>query len=348
MSSGFLSSQRMVLGGHHSSAPNRLVLAAGKGKPFSARIVCISLLNGVVKGSISMSRVTELLGSSYPIIQGAMGVISNPEFVAAVSEAGGYGLLATAFATDPEFVRSQVLAAKEHTKRPFGANLHAMNPLVTEFAQVLADEGIRAVTVSGGSPKAIVPFLKERGVKSIAVVPTVQVAQRAEALGVDAIVAEGTESGGMQGFRGASTMVLVPLVVDAVSVPVIAAGGIGDSRGFKAARALGAEGVQVGTRFIASRECVAHQNYKDFIVDCPETGTGLVDLGRFRLRALRTSRVEKYLDGEPANMSDLAGNALDAAWLKGNLEAGILPAGEVAGLVRSVPSVREIIEEMVS
>ena len=293
-----------------------------------------------------MSRVTKLLGCEYPIIQGAMGVISNPEMVAAVSEAGGYGLLAMAFTTDPEVFRDQVRATRGLTRKPFGANLFVMNPLVQEFAQVLAEEGVGAVTVSGGSPKALIPFLHERGMKAIVVVPTVEVAKGAEALGADAIVAEGSESGGVQGFKGASTMVLVPAVVDAVQVPVIAAGGIGDSRGYRAALALGAEGVQVGTRFIASRECVAHANYKNWIVECQVTGTGLVNMGRFQIRALQTPLVQALLEGKKLPDNIFAPPAMKGAWLDGNLEAGLLPAGEIAGLVSDIPSVAEIIEEM--
>jgi len=191
-----------------------------------------------------MSNISELLGSQYPVIQGAMGVICNPELVAAVSEAGGYGLLATAFAEDPQEVRDQVRKTKELTDNPFGANLVVKNPLAAKFAEVLAEEGVGAVTVSGGSPKELIPFLQEQGIKVIVVVPTVDAARGAEAAGADAIVAEGAESGGAQGFGGVSTIVLVPAVVDAVNVPVIAAGGIGDSRGYRAAMALGAQGVQ--------------------------------------------------------------------------------------------------------
>ena len=295
-----------------------------------------------------MSRVTELLGSRYPIIQGAMGVISNPELVSAVSNAGGYGLLATAFANDPEFVRNQVKATKALTDQPFGANLHAMNPLALQFAEILSEEGVKAVTLSGGSPKTMIPYLHERGMKAVVVVPTVDVALKSEELGADAIVAEGTESGGMQGFRGSSTLVLVPSVVDAVQVPVIAAGGIGDSRGYRAVLALGAEGAQVGTRFIATKECIAHSNYKDTIVDSAETGTGLVDLGRFRVRALRTAFVDGLIEGGRAGLENLSPQSLEDSWIKGKLESGVLPAGEVAGLVKDIPSVSEIIQEMVS
>ena len=203
------------------------------------------------------NRVTEMLGCKYPVIQGAMGIISNPEMVAAVSEAGGFGLLATAFADNIEIVQKQVTTTKKLTGKPFGANLFMMNPLSEEFARLLADEGVKAVTLSGGSPKALLPVLHDLGISALVVVPTTKVALSAAASGADAIVAEGSESGGIQGLQGASTIVLTPAVVDAVDIPVIAAGGIGDSRGYRAAMALGAEGVQVGTRFIATRECIA-------------------------------------------------------------------------------------------
>jgi len=184
--------------------------------------------------------------------------------------------------------------------------------------------------------------------KAIVVVPTADVARKAEALRADAIVAEGSESGGMQGFKGASTLVLVPAVVDLVKIPVIAAGGIGDSRGYKAAFALGAQGVQIGTRFIATKECIAHNNYKDIIVESPETGTGLVDLGRFRIRALQTKLVEGLIQGTENRDNVFTSEAVEASWLKGDIGAGVLPGGEVSGLISSVPTVRELIDELVS
>ncbi len=294
-----------------------------------------------------MSRVAQVLGVTHPIIQGAMGVICNPELVAAVSEAGGFGLLSTSFAGDPEEVRSQVRAVRALTDKPFGANLFAMNPRVLDFAEVLAEEGVPAVTISGGSPKQIVPLCREKEMKTIIVAPTVDAAVKAEALGADAIVAEGSESGGVQGFQGVSTMVLVPAVVDAVRIPVIAAGGIGDSRGYRASFALGAQGVQVGTRFIATQECAAHTKYKETILATGEAQTELINFGRFRLRALPTPLVEKTRSGEAVDMSWFAGGALERSWLSGDLEAGFLPAGQICGLIRSVPTVREIIAEMV-
>ncbi len=294
-----------------------------------------------------MSRVCALLGSAHPIIQGAMGVICNPELVAAVSEAGGYGLLATAFATDAEVVRDQVRSTRELTNKPFGANLFAMNPKALEFAAVMAEEGIGAVTVSGGSPKQLIPFLRERGVKVLVVAPTADSASNAEALGADAIVAEGSESGGVQGFWGPSTMVLVPAVVDKVNVPVIAAGGIGDSRGYRAAIALGAKGVQVGTRFIATRECIAHENYKNLIVESSDLGTVLISAGRFQVRALRTVLTERIQGGETDAMSVFGGPAMEDSWIKGDLDVGILPAGQISVLVKDILPVKEVIREMV-
>ena len=292
------------------------------------------------------NRVTEMLGCTYPVIQGAMGIISNPEMVAAVSEAGGFGLLATAFAENIEIVQNQVRATKKITGKPFGANLFMMNPLSEEFARLLADEGIKAVTLSGGSPKSLIPLLHELGISALVVVPTTKVARSAATHGADAIVAEGSESGGIQGLQGASTMVLTPAVVDAVDIPVIAAGGIGDSRGYRAALALGAEGVQVGTRFIATQECIAHAVYKDVIVQSAETGTELLDVGRMRVRALNTPLVQRITAGEDVGNA-VFGEAMEESWLHGDIEAGVLPAGQISGLVSGVMTVRDVVEEMV-
>jgi enoyl-[acyl-carrier protein] reductase II len=190
----------------------------------------------------SMNELYDLLECQHPVILGAMGNICNPELVAAVSEAGALGVMATAFAPDPEFVRGQIKETKKLTQKPFGANLQVMSPHTPRIAEILAEEDIGIVTVSGGSPKKLIPYLHERGIRVMVVVPTVSVAKKAADIGADAIIAEGSESGGIQGFNGVSTMVLVPAVVDAVNIPVIAAGGIGDSRGFKAALALGPRG----------------------------------------------------------------------------------------------------------
>ncbi|MBU2644976.1 nitronate monooxygenase [bacterium] len=294
-----------------------------------------------------MKTVCEILGCRYPIIQGAMGVISNPEFVAAVSEAGGFGTLATAFASSVDVLHQQIKETQKLTRHPFGANLQVMNPLTEQFAELLAESGIKTVTISGGSPKALMPRLKSFNMNVIPVVPSVSVAVKSAALGVDAIIAEGSESGGIQGFKGASTMVLVPSIVDAVTLPVIAAGGIADSRGYRAALALGAGGVQVGTRFIVSRECIAHANYKEAIVARTETDTGLLNMGGFQIRALRTPLTEKMVNDPSLLQKGFSGAGIEESWLQGDLDAGILAAGEVIGLIHNVLTVREIIEEMI-
>ena len=295
-----------------------------------------------------MKSVTELLGCKYPIIQGAMGVICNPEMVAAVSEAGGYGVLATAFQKDPKKLLEQVESVKRLTDKPFGANLMAVNPLSLDFAEILADAGIKAVTTSGGLPDRIVSFLKERNISVFHVVATAANAVKAEAAGVDAVIAEGSESGGMQGFNGASTLVLVPLVADAVDIPVLAAGGIGDARGYRAAFALGAQGVQIGTRFIASKECIAHRAYKDFLVSAAETDTRLMNWEWAQARVVKTPLVEKTPDG-PSKADFAAMEAkMEQAWVNGDTEATILPAGQITGMIKEVRSVREIIEGIVA
>ena len=255
--------------------------------------------------------------------------------------------MATAFAPDPEFVRTQIKETKQLTDKTFGANLQVMSPHTPKIAEILAEEGIGIVTISGGSPKTLIPFVHEKGIKALVVVPTVSVAKKAEALGADAIITEGSESGGIQGFNGPSTMVLVPAVVDAVKVPVIAAGGIGDSRGFRAALALGAQGVQVGTRFIASLECVAHLNYKNALVESEETGTCLINTGPFQVRAVRTPLAEKIIQGEVKPEVGFGGRSTDDPWITGDLSTGVFAAGEISGLIYDILPVKDIIEEMV-
>ncbi len=293
-----------------------------------------------------MNRVCEIFGCKYPIIQGAMGVICNPEFVAAVSEAGGFGTLSTSFASSVDMVDQQIKATQKLTSQPFGVNLQVMNPLTTEFVELIVDAGIKTVTISGGSPKKLVPLLKSKGIKTVTVVPSVSVAVKSEALGVDAVIAEGSESGGLQGFKGASTMVLVPAIADAVKIPVIAAGGIADSRGYKASFALGAEGVQVGTRFIACKECIAHATYKETIIAQSEVDTRLANMGPFQVRALNTPLIDKMMEDPSLVGKGFSETGLEDSWVKGDLEAGLLPAGENIGLIHNIPSVAEIIEEM--
>ena len=243
-----------------------------------------------------MNQITEMLGTKYPIILGAMGFINNPEMVAAVSKAGGYGLLGSGPMRDKETLGRQIERVRELTDKPFGVNLMAMRPLSMSFAEVIIDLKIPAVTTSAGSPRDLAALLKSNGVKVIHVVPSVKAALMAQDAGVDAVVAEGMESGGMQGNSGVGTMVLVPLVVDALDIPVIAAGGIADRRGYRAAFALGAQGVQMGTRFLASTECMAHQACKDTVCGAQETDTVLVGKGKIYIRAFKNAAARNYID----------------------------------------------------
>lgn len=296
-----------------------------------------------------MKDISELLGCKYPIIQGAMGVISNPEFVAAVSEAGGYGLLATAFDNDPMKLKERIDGVKNLTDKPFGANLMALHPRAFEFADILVEAGVKAVTTSGGSPKALVPYLKERGIKVLHVVSNVSNAVKAVAASVDAVIAEGSESGGIQGFNGASTMVLTPMVADAVDVPVVAAGGIGDRRGYQAAFVLGAVGVQIGTAFIVAEECIAHANYKKALVSASESDTRLMNVGWAQVRVVATPVAEKMVakGGLSKDEFSAQGAKLEKTCVHGDLESGTISAGQSAGMIKAVRPVREIIEDMV-
>lgn len=296
-----------------------------------------------------MKDISELLGCKYPIIQGAMGVISNPEFVAAVSEAGGYGLLATAFDSDPGILKDRVDRVKAFTNKPFGANLMAIHPKAFEFADILVEAGVKAVTTSGGSPKTLVPYLKERGIKVLHVVSNVSNAVKAAAAGVDAVIAEGSESGGMQGFNGASTMVLTPMVADAVNVPVVAAGGIGDRRGYQAAFVLGAVGVQIGTAFIATEECIAHTNYKNALISASESDTRLMNGGWAQFRVVATPVAEEMVTEGGLSRAEFSaqGVSIEEAWVHGDLEAGTIPAGQSTGMIKAIRPVQEIIEDMV-
>ena len=294
-----------------------------------------------------MSRLTELLGCEHPIIQGAMGIVSTPELVAAVSEAGGYGLLATIFTSDEGALRDEIQRTKALTSNPFGANLFAMNERNEAFIRVLGEEGVRTVTLSGGSPKGLAPLLRDCEIKFICVASTVRAAVGAQKAGAAAVVAEGSESGGVQGYSTPTTIVLVPQVVDAVEIPVIAAGGIGDRRGYRASLALGAEGVQIGTRFIATKECRAADKCKEALVASDDMGTEVLDLGRFGMRALKTPLAMDMAAGGEPPPDFFTPQALEKLWIKGELERSLMPAGQISGMIQDLPSVAEVIAEMI-
>ena len=242
------------------------------------------------------TKVTELLQIEYPIIQGGMAWVAEHHLAAAVSEAGGFGLIGAASAP-PEIVREEIRKAKELTDKPFGVNIMLLNPNADEVAKIVVEEGIQAVTTGAGNPEKYMPMWKEAGVKVIPVVASVAMAKRMERYGADAVVAEGMEAGGHIGNQ--TTMALIPQIVDAVNIPVIAAGGIGDGRGVAASFMLGAEGVQMGTRFVVADESIVHDNYKDRIVKAKDIDSVVTGQSTGHpVRCLRNQMTKEYIKKE--------------------------------------------------
>lgn len=295
------------------------------------------------------TKITELLNIEYPIIQGGMAWVADYHLAAAVSEAGGMGLIG-AGGMPAEVVREQIRKGKELTDKPFGVNIMLMNPEADQIAKVVVEEGIKVVTTGAGNPSKYMEMWKAAGVKVIPVVASVAMAYMMEKAGADAVVAEGMESGGHIGSL--TTMALVPQVVDRVSIPIIAAGGIADGRGFAAAMMLGAQGVQIGTRFVVSTEAVVHENYKKTVVkakDIDSTVTGM-STGH-PVRGLRNKMTKKYqrLEKEGADFMELEKltlGALRKAVVDGDVVNGTVMAGQIAGLVKKEQSCKEIITEI--
>ncbi|MBS6397003.1 MAG: enoyl-[acyl-carrier-protein] reductase FabK [Clostridiales bacterium] len=295
------------------------------------------------------TRVTELLGIEKPIIQGGMAWVAESHLAAAVSEAGGFGLIGAANAP-ADVVRNYIREAKELTDKPFGVNIMLLSPFADEIAQVVVEEGVKAVTTGAGNPEKYMEQWKAAGIRVIPVVASVALAKRMERCGADAVVAEGTESGGHIGQ--ATTMTLVPQVVDAVSVPVIAAGGIADGRGFAAAMMLGAEAVQMGTRFCVSDECVIHDNYKARILKAKDIDSEVTGRSHGHpVRGLRNKMTREYLKLEAAGatfeeLEHLTLGGLRKAVVEGDTDNGSVLAGQIAGMVNKRQSCREIIDEI--
>ena len=297
------------------------------------------------------TRVTELLGIEQPIIQGGMAWVAEHSLAAAVSEAGGFGLIGAASAP-AEIVRAEIRKAKELTDKPFGVNVMLLSPYVEEVAHVVAEEGVKAVTTGAGNPEKYMALWKSVGIKVIPVVASVALAKRMEKYGADAVVAEGMEAGGHIGAQ--TTMTLVPQIVDAVNIPVIAAGGVGDGRGFAAVMMLGAEAVQMGTRFVVANESIVHQNYKDRVIkakdiDSEVTGTST----GHPVRSLRNQMTREYskLEKTGASFEELEYltlGSLRKAVMEGDVIQGTVMAGQIAGLVKKEQSCKEIIAEIVS
>ncbi|HCS00483.1 MAG TPA: enoyl-[acyl-carrier-protein] reductase FabK [Lachnospiraceae bacterium] len=294
--------------------------------------------------------VTEILGCEYPVIQGGMAWVAEHHLAAAVSEAGGFGIIGAASAP-ADVVREEIRKCKALTDRPFGVNVMLLNPNADEVAKIVIEEGVRAVTTGAGNPSKYMSAWKEAGVKVIPVVASSAMAVMMERAGADAVVAEGMESGGHIGST--TTFALLPQVCDAVNIPVIAAGGIADGRGMAAAFMLGASGVQMGTRFVASKESIVHANYKEKIIkakDIDSTVTG-TSTGH-PVRCLRNKMTREYLRMEKEGvelmeLEKLTLGSLKRAVIDGDVVTGTLMAGQIAGLIKSEESCRDIVQGIV-
>jgi len=295
------------------------------------------------------TRITRLLDIRYPLIQGGMAWVADCRLAAAVSNAGALGLIA-AGSMPPEPLREQIRKARELTDKPFGVNIMLMSPHADDLARIVVEESVSVVTTGAGSPGKYMEAWKNAGIRVIPVVASVAYAKRMESLGADAVVAEGTEAGGHIGET--TTMVLVPQIADAVSIPVVAAGGIADGRGIAAAFMLGADGVQVGTRFLACTECGIHDNYKNLVIKARDIDTRVTGRsGGHPVRALKTRLTRTLLDMESkgATFEEIEAatvGSLRKAVQDGDLEEGTFMAGQSAGLVDRICSAEEIIRGM--
>lgn len=293
--------------------------------------------------------VTKLLNIKYPVIQGGMAWVATHELAAAVSEAGGLGIIAAGNANG-EYVRDEIRMLKELTDKPFGVNIMLMSRYAEDIVDIVCEEGVPVVTTGAGNPGKYIAKFKENNVTVIPVVPTVALASRLERQGVDALIVEGTEAGGHVGEL--TTMTLIPQVADAVSIPIVAAGGIADKRGVTAAIALGAEGVQVGTRFVCSNEAKVHQNYKDQIVKAKDRDA--IVAGRSTghpVRLLKNKFTREYLDVEKSGadaetLEKLGVGRLRSAVIDGDITHGSVMGGQIAGLICDIQPCKVIIEEL--
>jgi len=295
------------------------------------------------------TQITKLLGIKYPILQGGMAWVATASLAAAVSNAGGLGIIAGG-AAPADVIREEIRRAKALTHRPFGVNIMLMSENTDDLVQLCIDEGVSAVTTGAGSPGPYIPALKAAGIHVLPVVPSVALAKRMERAGADAVIAEGMESGGHIGEL--TTMAMVPQICDAVSIPVIAAGGIADGRGMAAAIMLGAQGVQIGTRFLTAKECDISQSYKDAVLAAKDTST--VVTGRCTghpCRGLRNKLTKELAEREkegidPVEFEHLAAGCLRKAVKDGDAERGSLFAGQVAGMVTKEQTTAEIVKEI--
>lgn len=297
------------------------------------------------------TRITELLGIKYPIIQGGMAWVAEHKLAAAVSNAGGLGLIGAASAP-PEIVREEIKKCKELTDKPFGVNVMLLNPNAEEVAKIVVEEGVKVVTTGAGSPAKFMEMWKAAGVIVIPVVASVAMAKMMERAGADAVVAEGMESGGHIGST--TTMALLPQVVDAVSIPVIGAGGIGDGRGFAAAMMLGAEAVQMGTAFVVADESIVHDNYKTRVIKAADIDSEVTGMSTGHpVRCLRNKMTKEYIKLEQSGadfmeLEKLTLGSLRNAVIDGDVVNGTVMAGQIAGLLKEKKSCEQIITDIMN
>lgn len=305
------------------------------------------------------TRLTRLLGIKYPIIQGGIQWLATAQLASAVSEAGGLGIITSRSFPDQETLRKEIRRLKEMTEKPFGVNLSMLPELTEEerteeILQVIIEEFVPVVETAGGSPEPFIQKLKKEGIKVIHKVPAVRYAKTAESLGVDAVTIVGFECGGHPGMDEVASSVLIPTTVDSVRIPVLAGGGIADARGFIAALALGAEGVVIGTRFVATQECPAHARIKEWFLKARETDTMIIQRSiRNTVRAIRNQAAEKvfFMEERGASLQELmtviSGQIGKKALQEGDLEGAIIPCGQCVGLIHEIKSVKEVIEEII-
>ena len=297
------------------------------------------------------TRVTELLGIEYPIIQGGMAWVAEYHLAAAVSNAGGLGIIGAASAP-AEIVREQIIECKKLTDKPFGVNVMLMNENADEVAKIVIEEGVKAVTTGAGNPSKYNAAWKEAGVKVMPVVASVAMAKMMERAGADCVVAEGMESGGHIG--SITTMCLLPQVVDAVSIPVIGAGGIADGRGFAAATMLGAEAVQMGTAFLVAKENIVHENYRNKVISAKDIDSVITGTSTGHpVRSIRNRMTKEYLKLESEGvelmeLEKLTLGSLRRAVIEGDDKTGTLMAGQIAGLIKEEKTCKEIIDSIMS
>ena len=297
------------------------------------------------------NKITELFGIKYPVIQGGMIWVSGYKLASAVSNAGGLGLIG-AGSMYPDILREHIQKCKKATDKPFGVNVPMLYPDIEKIMDIIIEEGVKIVFTSAGNPKTWTTFLKEKGITVVHVVSSVKFGLKAEAAGVDAVVCEGFEAGGHNGREETTTFTLIPMVKEQVTIPVIAAGGIGSGRGMLAAMVLGADGVQIGSRFAATKESSAHQNFKQTIIDVKDGDTHLTlkELAPVRLvkNKFYHEIQELYLQNPTKDkLKELLGRArAKKGMFEGDLDKGELEIGQIAGLIHHIKPAKEVLEEV--